>query len=972
MIKYYTRLFTQSFSIYNAVTTAGTALIHKQTQTKSMKKIYVLLIAMMTLVVSSFAQVTLTATAGTPAGSFTTLKGAFDAINAGTHQGSIVININANTAETAPCVLNSTGAGAAIYTDVLIKPTATATISGATTTGRGLIELNGADNITIDGAIAVGGTTRDLTITNTAVNTVAYCMAIRIAVATTIVTSANGNTIKNCITNGNATGRNIAAATSTTGSEAASYGIYAGGGASTVSATTAPSAIASVATVAGSGATMNSLTISNNLVNACARGISVQASAITVIDNLTINNNTVGDATAGSTTTVYRTGITAQGFTAALIAGNTIRNIEWFVGTSSPALSIGDISAAGTNAVIENNIITHKVASNTGTFGAYGINIAAGNGATVRNNFVSDVTGDMTGGSAFSTTFGIFGIRVAAGLNHKIYHNSVNLYGLRTGTAAATLLTAAFGITGTGLTGCDVRNNIFSNTITGGTTSIANVSMYLPSGGTSAMNLTLNNNAYYSGSSTTSDGICHAGVTYTNPNTATAGLFLAVNFSAGVITPATNLRSYTSTLSAGGTNDNASYASVNAAPYISSTNLHLNIGSGEISNVESKGAGVGVTLDIDGDARGGAPDMGADEITLAGPGTLQFSSATYGGNEGTTVTVTVSRAGGSTGALSVDYATSDGTAIAGTDYTATSGTLNWANGDNAAKTFTVSLTTDAVSDPSETVNLTLSNVVGTTITGTNPAVLTIGDVAPPFNGVYTVGSGGNYPSLTNTGGIFEAINLAGASGSVTINIISDLTGETGAVALNPIAGNQPVLIQPSGAPRTISGIAPVAVIRINGTDNVTINGSTTGATAATCLVGGNAALRELTIQNLSTSTSSGVIHIGSATEGSINNVVKNVIAIGTVTGSEPQTLSGITTGAATPGTVALFANNNNRIENCSIQRTLFGIASLGVASATLNLGTVITQNDLSGSGVNRVKRVGIYVIFENGTQITKK
>ncbi|MBK8546784.1 MAG: hypothetical protein IPL63_05165 [Saprospiraceae bacterium] len=104
-------------------------------------------------------QVDLTATAGTPTGGpWTTLKAAFDAINAGTHQGSIVISISANTTETAVCVMNSSGAGSASYTDILIKPTATATISGATATGRGLIELNGADNVTIDGAIS--GSTR--------------------------------------------------------------------------------------------------------------------------------------------------------------------------------------------------------------------------------------------------------------------------------------------------------------------------------------------------------------------------------------------------------------------------------------------------------------------------------------------------------------------------------------------------------------------------------------------------------------------------------------------------------------------------------------------------------------------------------------------------------------------------------------------------------------------------------------------
>ena len=241
------------------------------------------------------------------------------------------------------------------------------------------------------------------------------------------------------------------------------------------------------------------------------------------------------------------------------------------------------------------------------------------------------------------------------------------------------------------------------------------------------------------------------------------------------------------------------------------------------------------------------------------------------------------------------------------------------------------------------------------------------DIPPPFSGTYTVGTGGTYTSLTNSGGLFEALNLAGASGPVTINILSDLTGETGANAINPIAGNPAVTIRPVNAPRTISGNAPTAVIRINGADNITINGQ-----VAFAIVGGNDAIRGLTVQNLSTSTSSGVIHIGSATESSNGNTIRNVKVVGaldTVVTTNPITLSGITTGGATPGTVALFANNNTTLDNCSIRTVVFGIASLGVAPATLNTGTVITQNDMTGTALTRIKRIGIYVTNENGTQI---
>ena len=59
--------------------------------------------------ISANAQVDVTATGGTLAASYTTLKGAFDAINLGTHTGTITIGISGNTTEAAPAVLNASG-----------------------------------------------------------------------------------------------------------------------------------------------------------------------------------------------------------------------------------------------------------------------------------------------------------------------------------------------------------------------------------------------------------------------------------------------------------------------------------------------------------------------------------------------------------------------------------------------------------------------------------------------------------------------------------------------------------------------------------------------------------------------------------------------------------------------------------------------------------------------------------------------
>jgi hypothetical protein len=113
----------------------------------------------------------------------------------------------------------------------------------------------------------------------------------------------------------------------------------------------------------------------------------------------------------------------------------------------------------------------------------------------------------------------------------------------------------------------------------------------------------------------------------------------------------------------------------------------------------------------------------------ASAGTLQFSSATYTAAEGSAgATITVTRTGGGNGTFTVHYATSDGSAHAGTDYTAASGTLTFHPGDTS-KTFTVPLLNDGLADGSETVNLTLSSPTGEATLG-NPsaAVLTITDL----------------------------------------------------------------------------------------------------------------------------------------------------------------------------------------------------------------------------------------------------
>jgi len=105
-------------------------------------------------------------------------------------------------------------------------------------------------------------------------------------------------------------------------------------------------------------------------------------------------------------------------------------------------------------------------------------------------------------------------------------------------------------------------------------------------------------------------------------------------------------------------------------------------------------------------------DLTVDTPAPTESGILQFSSANYSVNEnGGSVTITVNRVGGSSGAISANYTSSDGTATVGSDYTQTTGTLNWDDGDSSEKTFTVPIIDDGNSEGPETFTLSLSDPV---------------------------------------------------------------------------------------------------------------------------------------------------------------------------------------------------------------------------------------------------------------------
>jgi hypothetical protein len=108
------------------------------------------------------------------------------------------------------------------------------------------------------------------------------------------------------------------------------------------------------------------------------------------------------------------------------------------------------------------------------------------------------------------------------------------------------------------------------------------------------------------------------------------------------------------------------------------------------------------------DPDGNTSEFSAGDVTSAG-GNVQFTVDSIRLIEDVgLVTITVLRKGGSSGNLTIDYSTIEGTATAGQDYTATSGTLTFNDGETS-KSFQIPIVDDAVTEQDETFTVALSN-----------------------------------------------------------------------------------------------------------------------------------------------------------------------------------------------------------------------------------------------------------------------
>jgi trimeric autotransporter adhesin len=549
-------------------------LLNKQT---SMKKIYVMLIAMITLAVSSFGQ---NVNVNPGAGSYPDLASAFAAINAGTHTGNITVDIVNNTTEPAAgAILNASGSGSASYTSILIQPSGgvARVINGTSTSGLPLVDLNGADNVTFNG-LNTGG--NSLTIQNGNALSTSGTSTIR------FIGGATNNTITNCIINGSASasvatnGATIFFSTDGTTANGNDNNTISNNNIGSVGAALPSKAILGSGSTTTTAIGNSGITITNNNIfdyfgaAVTSAGIAVNggcntwsitnnrfyqtgtrtwttgalhtpilmssSTATSGVQGMTITGNIIGYASNTQTGTYTLTGSTGK-FQGIFFSGITAGNVSNISNNSISAVSLTGVTSSGiatttspmSGIIIDNGLVT----TNNNTIGsqtATGSLVFSTNSTTATNvygiyNFSTDVfnaADNNIGGisvtnAAASGTFIIFGLRantattVAATLTSNLVGGTIANSIQLTSTGAASQVIGIQTANAPAVFISNTVRNLTNNNGTGTTTAASVIGINIT---TTTPNHTLSQNRIFN---------------LTNTNTTAATIVTGIQFTGG-------------------------------------------------------------------------------------------------------------------------------------------------------------------------------------------------------------------------------------------------------------------------------------------------------------------------------------------------------------------------------------------------------------------------------------------------------
>jgi len=361
------------------------------------------------------------------AGSYMTLKEAFDNINNGTHTGAITIDIIGNTTETASAVLNASG-GSSSYTSILIQPSGGAprTVSGNLVNGH-LIDLNGADNITIDGLNSGGNS---LTISNTGTGTSSTFRFIG---------DAKTNIIQHCTLQGSSTSSSSGVIFFSTGSS-----------------------------TGNDGNTISNCDITAAGSNHPSNGIYSLGSAAMENSGNIIHQNNISDYFSAIVAS-QGINLAATGNTAWTITNNRLFQTANRIFTTANIHS-GIFIGVGSSYTISGNIIGYANSSGTGTTNLLGINAGSIGGSFPDSYTLAGVTLNATRYVAINCTFS------ANGTVSEIQNNTISGFAILTSSGASSASMPPLGIwCGIRVTNANVNIGTTAGNIIGSTTGSGSV-----------------------------------------------------------------------------------------------------------------------------------------------------------------------------------------------------------------------------------------------------------------------------------------------------------------------------------------------------------------------------------------------------------------------------------------------------------------------------------------------------------------
>ncbi|AWI24841.1 hypothetical protein [Flavobacterium pallidum] len=558
---------------------------------------------------------------------YLTLATAIAYVNTVGINGATTFLIDENQSVASALIINQY-AGSAANT-LTIKPNTgkNITISGSVSDGA-VFQLNGADNIIIDGNN--GTSDKQLTIYNTFNTADSYTNRLGIWLYNT----ANSNKFRNL---------NIQLNMLNTSIGTFSAGVYAGSGSIGSAANNSTNEVTNVTFtnvkqgvyVNGSNSSNTNWIISNNTLGSASDASKpLVGFYLNNVATYTISNNSIdGLKKPGTNGTHTYSGaaiyVEGSGSSGGTISGNTIKNIENTSGsgicfginivgssantsvstsisgntistmnsTSTSDTSFGGIHAVGKNITISGNKIYSLTTAQAKLVNGIYIN---GDSALIYNNMIGNIS--SAGGGSPDSQSG-YGIYIAGGASVSLYFNTVRLETTQSTGASACLFIAA----GSAL---DIRDNIFVNAQASGSSRFC---VYVADAAASTSNFTnINYNDYFS--------------------TQYIGTF-------GSFYTSGNLKSTLAQWKAVTTKD---AQSINVSPaFTSATDLHLS----SVQALLNVGTAItGITTDIDGDTRNTTPTIGADEYTSCSGGTTTWNGNSWS-NGAPTITTKVNISG---------------------------------------------------------------------------------------------------------------------------------------------------------------------------------------------------------------------------------------------------------------------------------------------------------------------------------------